>query len=130
LEGSIFGNPKNPPIEFKIWFVRLLGCTKLSKRGFGRYDSYKCIIPNHNSINTGKLYNGALINPDVFDTSKFPGFSQSTDDKNRPVYSINFNDLGWSGTGLQGICSKRNWSKNYNIQWDGVSNYTNCPTSK
>jgi intein/homing endonuclease/glycosyltransferase involved in cell wall biosynthesis len=24
-----------------------LGCTKLSKRGVGRYDSYKCIIPNH-----------------------------------------------------------------------------------
>lgn len=24
-----------------------LGCTKLSKRGIGRYDSYKCIIPNH-----------------------------------------------------------------------------------
>ena len=93
-------------------------------------DGNKCIIPNNNSINTGKLYNGALINPDVFDTSKFPGFSQSTDDKNRPIYSINFNDLGWSGTGLQGICSKRNWSKNYNIQWDGVSNYTNCPTSK
>jgi hypothetical protein len=93
-------------------------------------DGNTCIIPpDAKSINAGKLYNGTLINSDLMNPSIVPGFSQSTDSKNKPVYSINFNDLGWSGTGVQGICSKRNWAKNYNIEWDGISNYTACPTS-
>jgi hypothetical protein len=92
-------------------------------------DGTKCIIPNANSINTGKLYTGAILTSDAYNASIFPGFSSSTDSNNQPVYSMNFNDPGWSGTGVQGICSKRNWAKNYNIEWDGISNYTNCTTT-
>jgi hypothetical protein len=92
-------------------------------------DGKSCIIPNFNSINTGKLYNGSLISSDLMNPSIVPGFSQTTDSNNKPVYSIDFNNAAWSGTGVQGICSKRKWAKNYNIEWDGVSNYTACPTS-
>lgn len=92
-------------------------------------DGKSCIVPNFNSINTGKLYNGSLISPDLMNPSIVPGFSQTTDSKNKIIYSIDFNNAGWSGTGVQGICSKRNWAKNYNVQWDGISNYTACPKS-
>jgi len=93
-------------------------------------DGKSCIIPpGKNSINSGELYNGLLINSDLMNPSIAPGFSQTIDSKNKPVYSINFNDPGWSGTGVQGICSKRNWARNYKVEWDGISNYTACPTS-
>jgi hypothetical protein len=92
-------------------------------------DGKSCIIPNYNSINKGKLYNGSLISTDLSNPAIVPGFSQTTDSKNKPIYSINFNDAGWAGTGVQGICSKRKWANNYQIEWDGVSNYTACPTA-
>jgi len=92
-------------------------------------DGKSCIIPNYNSINAGKLYTGSIISTDLMNPAIVPGFSQTTDSKNKTVYSVDFNDAGWSGTGVQGICSKRKWANNYKIQWDGISNYTACPTS-
>jgi hypothetical protein len=97
-------------------------------------DGKSCIIPSivapdKKPINSGKLYNGSLISSDLMNPSITPGFSQTTDSKNKIIYSIDFNNAAWSGTGAQGICSKSKWAKTYNVEWDGISNYTACPTS-
>lgn len=75
----------------------------------------KCKIPDANSINTkaaGKSW----------EASSTPGL----DTASSPTF-INFSDPGWSagGTGDQ-RCGWKKWASYYGIQWDGVTNYTEC----
>jgi hypothetical protein len=84
----------------------------------------KCIIPSAKSkLNCGNIYSGELLNRDIAaDSSITPGFNSVTQDDNSIVNFIDFNDKGWAG----GICVKRTWARNQQIEWDGVSNYNSC----
>jgi hypothetical protein len=79
-------------------------------------DGSNCTIPNYDGINTGKLYNGKVLDQSVFST---PGFSAAT---NTTPNQINFNDSGWS----KNICKQKTWATNYSVVWDGISNYNSC----
>jgi hypothetical protein len=79
-------------------------------------DGSSCVIPNYGGINTGKLYTGMVLDPSVFST---PGFTAAT---STTPNQINFKASGWNGT----VCSQKTWTANYNVVWDGVSNYNSC----
>jgi len=83
-----------------------------------------CMIPNPDPTNpnmaprnTGSIYLGPNYN--VIDP-KFSTIRSISDDKK----SINFNDPYY------GACNKQEWSKKWNIYWDGYSNYNGCPVPK
>lgn len=82
-------------------------------------DGSSCILPTAaSSLNVGSMYttNGSLV-PGIVST---PGYSY---DASNNQALINFSNSGWSG-----ICSMQSWANNYNIVWDGVSNYNSCNT--
>jgi hypothetical protein len=67
--------------------------------------------------NVGKVYdaNGKLLltpqNTFGFDPSK---------------KTIDFTNKSWTSLGSTNTCQERTWANNYNILWDGVSNYNKC----
>uniref|UniRef100_A0A6C0I3E1 CPW-WPC domain-containing protein n=1 Tax=viral metagenome TaxID=1070528 RepID=A0A6C0I3E1_9ZZZZ len=71
-----------------------------------------CIIPAKGSSNLGNL------NPANLSSVNTPGF--------QPDNTINFSDDGWYLRGVNSICTQRNWANQYNIVWDGVTNYNDC----
>jgi hypothetical protein len=75
-----------------------------------------CVIPSKGSKNSGTLYNAN--NRLVSNSSNTVGFNSSNN-------SINFNASGWTGSS-SAICTKRNWTSNNGVFWDGVTNYNNC----
>jgi len=87
-------------------------------------DGSSCIVPNpSNSLNTGSLIMGSGI-PSTGLTSS-PGFKTYFDVSNAMnVYTINFNDAGWTNGG--GVCSWKTWAQQNNVVWDGVDNYNSC----
>lgn len=70
-----------------------------------------CIIPT-NGNNLGS-YSASIANG-----TNTPGLVSGAN-------LINPNDPAWA-SGKGSICSKQNWAKTYNIQWDGISNYNSC----
>lgn len=89
-------------------------------------DGKSCAIPSNqgaNSLNIGTMY-GNL-------PSNLPGqgsqLSTSFVNYNNPDAFV----ADTKGDYIEldkfsGICQKRCWAKNFNIVWDGVSNYNNC----
>jgi len=78
-------------------------------------DNVSCSIPLYpNGKNIGTSYNsdGSI----KFTNSTVPGFNSST---------INFNDPGWSANGSS-TCNKQKWANQYQVVWDGISNYNSC----
>ena len=79
-----------------------------------------CKIPTTEMKNVGALYdtNDVLDTGITGDTS---GYGTQGDDK-----YIDFNNPLWSSTSEITTCAKKTWADTYNIQWDGVTNYTLC----
>jgi len=79
-----------------------------------------CKIPTTEMKNVGALYdtNDVLDTGITGDTS---GYGTEGD-----VKYIDFNDPLWSSTSEITTCAKKTWADTYNIQWDGVTNYTLC----
>jgi len=75
-----------------------------------------CNIPRISDRNLGSIYNGTSINL-TSDTT----FGLSNDNT-----KINFNNSSWSAGATSALCKQKDWSKKYNIMWDGVSNYNGC----
>jgi len=67
-----------------------------------------CMIPNNNERNTGLIYNEGVL---VLNSSNTEGIN--TDSK----------VIDFSG---QSVCTKQEWANQYNVIWDGVSNYNDC----
>ena len=86
-----------------------------------------CKIPTTEMKNVGALYdtNNVLVTGITGDTtnntSPTSGYGTQGDDK-----YIDFNDPLWSSTTEITTCAKKTWADTYNIQWDGVTNYTLC----
>ena len=79
-----------------------------------------CKIPTTDMKNAGALYDTT----DVLDTGitgDTSGYGREGDDK-----YIDFNNPLWSSTSEITTCAKKTWADTYNIQWDGVTNYTLC----
>ena len=49
------------------------------------------------------------------------GLQNGQNGYDQPKGTVDFSNAFWSD-----ICAKKKWAKMYNINWDGVSNYTNC----
>jgi hypothetical protein len=79
-------------------------------------DDGTCNIPVIGSKNSGTIYNGNTI---VLSSSNTFGLN-STNTK------IDFNNSSWSAGATGAVCKQSNWSKKYNIMWDGVTNYNGC----
>ena len=82
-----------------------------------------CVIPSGN-VNVGLISTGG----NGFIKASH-GISNSIQQLNGGAISnvfdgntvIDFNNSGWTN-----LCTKREWSSVYNINWDGVSNLTGC----
>lgn len=80
-----------------------------------------CIIPPYVATdssspmpsNTGKIYGSDGVNT----LKSTPGQAGN---------SINFTDSMWSTSGKSDVCAKKSWANDNLIQWDGVSNFSNC----
>ena len=87
-----------------------------------------CIVPT--SGNIGNL-NGNTINHRNF-IQKTPGISNGNNqipDFANPIDGqtyVDFNNDGWKANGSIAICSQKDWTTQYGITWDGVSNTTSC----
>ena len=66
--------------------------------------------------NTGKIYGSDGANTL---NSSTPGYSKNNN-------SINFSNPGWAYSGKTNVCAQKQWANSNLIQWDGVSNYSNC----
>jgi len=40
--------------------------------------------------------------------------------------AINFQNSLWTSTGVSTTCAHQRWAKNYNVVWDGVTNFNGC----
>jgi len=74
--------------------------------------SGNCFIPQ-NRVNQGTVLDFARTNPSTF------GYNQTTK-------SINFNDAGWSSSGISAQCNQRLWAVGNKINWDTITNYNQC----
>jgi hypothetical protein len=86
---------------------------------YWQMDMYgNCMIPSRGAKNSGTLYDST--NNLKADSSNTAGFGKRGSDK-----YINFNASGWVGNS-SAICTKRQWTSNNGIFWDGVTNYNKC----
>lgn len=83
---------------------------------------YKCVIPSSGELNSGSLYNGDNLKDTV---TSAPGYF--AEDNTLPA-RIDFTVDGWAGYkgGQTSDCSKRTWSSEHGVLWDGVTNYNYC----
>jgi hypothetical protein len=75
-----------------------------------------CRIPRIGRKNSGSIYNGTSI--DLNSNTTF-----GLNDKNT---KIDFNNSSWSSGATSALCKQKDWSKKYNVMWDGVTNYNGC----
>jgi len=69
------------------------------------YNGTACVIPNNlNDLN--------------INSTNTPGYDGMS--------SINFSDPGWRANGKTAICNQAAWAKRNKVNWDGVTNYSNC----
>tara|TARA_Y200000002_G_scaffold83245_1_gene66019 strand:- start:26003 stop:26446 length:444 start_codon:yes stop_codon:yes gene_type:complete len=79
-----------------------------------------CNIPDSDMKNTGTLYDvgSTTLVEDLSDNT--PGFNSGTNGN-----YIDFQHEGWVYNGLP-TCAKKTWANTYNIEWDGITNYSLC----
>jgi hypothetical protein len=77
-------------------------------------DNVSCSIPLAGGTNAGNIY----INGSVSFTSTVPGYDSMTN-------TINFTDPGWIANNSS-TCNKQTWANQYQVVWDGISNYNSC----
>jgi hypothetical protein len=89
-----------------------------------------CVVPAYDSkLNVGELKN--IVNHGPF-IAATPGITNSTYtgatfvDLQTPTTYVDFNHADWKKSG-PAICKQREWTTQYGITWDGVSNATGCP---
>ena len=84
--------------------------------------NYKCVIPSEGELNSGSLYTGSELKDTV---TSAPGYF--AEDTTLPA-RIDFTVDGWAGYkgGQTSDCSKRTWSSEHGVLWDGVTNYNYC----
>jgi len=104
--------------------------------GWSTTSSSKCIVPTastSNYQNTGVYPNGDLydatgvyggLNPRY--SNKNPPYLIHSSSSSSPGYLLDPSSGSWSQKGLTTICAKKAWANQYNILWDGVSNYNQC----
>lgn len=81
-------------------------------------DPSSCAIPVDSSQkNTGSIYDSK--NKLLLTSVNTFGFTSLTND-------IKFGDPAWSKGGTKSICAQQKWANQYNIMWDGVTNYNGC----
>ena len=87
-----------------------------------------CEVPTTSMKNTGTILDTSTINTSKNNAEMTYGYDDTTftDSNDNVVGAINFNDPLWMSTGKTAICAKNVWASTYDIQWDGVSNYTQC----
>lgn len=87
---------------------------------------YKCVIPSSGELNSGSLYNDSDLKDSV---TSAPGyFPEDTSSTPTLPARIDFSVDEWAGFkgGQTSDCSKRTWSSEHSILWDGVTNYNYC----
>jgi hypothetical protein len=86
--------------------------------------NYKCVIPSDGELNSGSLYTGSELKDTV---TSAPGYFAEDTTKTLPA-RIDFSVDGWAGYkgGQTSDCSKRTWSSEHGVLWDGVTNYNYC----
>lgn len=79
-------------------------------------DDGKCNIPAVGRKNSGSIYNGTTI--DLTGNTTFGLNDDNT--------KIDFKNSSWSAGATSALCKQKDWSKKYNVMWDGVTNYNGC----
>ena len=59
---------------------------------------------------------------DIYENNKSTLTTTSTPGYDEMGNTIDFDDAKW----YTGPCMKKKWANQYNIVWDGVSNYNDC----
>jgi hypothetical protein len=89
-------------------------------------DGKKCMVPGNlgsNSLNIGTIYGnlpGNLPGEGQPLTKKFTQYSKPNSYVPDPTGDYILLDK------YNGICEKKCWANNFNLVWDGVSNYNSC----
>ena len=89
-------------------------------------DGKECTIPRNleaNSLNVGTIY-GNL--PGEFPDQGAPVSPTFVNNQNPDAYVSSPAPAHFNLDKFSGVCQKQCWSKQFNIVWDGVSNYNNC----
>jgi len=75
-----------------------------------------CQIPPHSEENPHPNLGGIYENDKTtLTTTSTPGYDEIGN-------TIDFDDKKW----YTGPCTKKKWANQYNIVWDGISNYNDC----
>ncbi len=75
---------------------------------------------------------GTILDTNTTDSTKTnaevtTGYNKSLiTENNNQVGVIDFNSNLWAADGKTPDCAKKAWADTYDIQWDGISNYTKC----
>lgn len=81
-------------------------------------DASSCAIPTDSTQkNVGSIYDS---------NNKLLLISANTYGLNQTNKDIIFSDPGWVKGGASAICAQQKWANQYNIMWDGVTNYNGC----
>ena len=80
-------------------------------------DSSLCVVPNVGFKNAGSIYDK---------TGAVTLVPKTTFGYDSTKKTIDFNNTAWTSTGMTTICAQKQWSNNYGLVWDGVSNSNSC----
>lgn len=87
-----------------------------------------CVVPtNINMKNIGTILDKNATNTSKTNAELTTGYNNTLFTKNnKPLGVIDFNSNLWAALGETPDCAKKTWADTYDIQWDGISNYTKC----
>lgn len=87
-----------------------------------------CELPTTSMKNVGTILDPSTSNESLTNAQITYGYNDTlfTDVSSNPVGVIDFSDPLWLSTGKTAICAKKQWCETYDIQWDGVTNYSKC----
>ena len=87
-----------------------------------------CAVPtNVNIKNVGTILDTSTTNSAKTNAELTLGYNKTIIIENdKPVGVIDFNSNLWATQGKTTDCAKKSWADTYDIQWDGISNYTKC----
>jgi hypothetical protein len=85
----------------------------------GYQDANLTFPPSQNACPDGWTAVGSTCSPPEGVTIQ--GLTNGQQGYDQPNGTIDFSNAHWAD-----ICTKKKWANMYNINWDGISNYTKC----
>lgn len=83
--------------------------------------SGRCVVPPYSTLEAGNV--GNFDAAQAYTSPVTYGFFDGSGSGPFQSDAIDFRDDRWTSLGGSSLCNQQKWANNYNISWDGVSNY-------